>query len=74
MKPSTIKKARALNLDGPLYVRVTPLDSPDSLNIDAAYNREEIIKTDDRAVIGVYELVRLEEATGVEAVTFKEIK
>ncbi len=73
MKPSTLKKARKFDLDTPLFVRVMQ-ETDGLIEFDAAYNREEIVKPGEKQVIGVYELVRLEEVTGVETVVFKEIK
>ncbi len=73
MKPSTLKKANALGFDGPLFVEILPV-SNDMIDINAAYNRDEIVNSGQKKIVGVYELVRLEEVTGVETVTFKEIK
>ncbi len=72
MKPSALKTARKLNIDGPLYVHVIQLEDG-TLEFDAAYNREELVGAGQKKIVGVYELVRLEEITGVETVTFEEI-
>ncbi len=73
MKPSTLNKALAANLESKIFVTVYSLGG-DDLEIDAGYNRQELVSTGETRIVGVYELVALEEVTGVETVTFKEIK
>jgi hypothetical protein len=66
------KRAASLNLVGPLYVLVTELED-DTLDIDAAYHHHELVKTGEKKIVGVYQLVGLQEVTGVETVTIKDL-
>jgi hypothetical protein len=75
-KPKWLKRAKELELDGPLYVHVTAERTPGNvdLTIDAAYNQQELVATGEKAVVGVYELVGLQEIEGIETVTIKDIR
>lgn len=72
MTPATKKKAAKLGIEDRIYVEVTLLGS-DDIEINAAYNRGELVVVGEKRLVGVYELVGLEQIMCEETVTVKEI-